>query len=204
MLGTKSADPDIVREYIASKRPEGIDESEVEAVERLGLEEELARATTVFSRNAAGEPFIYDYQVIGFFKDACGALRRAPGTLSSGLKAYKKIIDGLIFVQPREVVARLPEGGAVGWCQRPLRAQTPQGERVALARSESLPIGTTFDLEIVLISATVKDGKDDEKKEKRIDLLEVIEEWLAYGQLHGLGQWRNSGKGRFAYEWLKA
>ena len=27
-------------------------------------------------------------------------------------------------------------------------------------------------------------------------------EWLDYGQLRGLGQWRNSGKGRFRYTLL--
>ena len=69
---------------------------------------------------------------------------------------------------------------------------------MALARSETLPVGTVFELEIVLVSAVVQNGK------KRQDLLEIVEEWLDYGQLHGLGQWRNSGKGRFAYEWLEA
>lgn len=28
----------------------------------------------------------------------------------------------------------------------------------------------------------------------------VVREWLDYGQLRGIGQWRNSGKGRFTYE----
>jgi hypothetical protein len=27
-----------------------------------------------------------------------------------------------------------------------------------------------------------------------------VEEWLDYGCLRGLGQWRNSGKGRFFWE----
>ena len=32
------------------------------------------------------------------------------------------------------------------------------------------------------------------------DLAEkLVREWLDYGKLRGLGQWRNSGKGRF--EW---
>ena len=29
------------------------------------------------------------------------------------------------------------------------------------------------------------------------DLVPVVLEWLAYGEFHGTGQWRNSGKGRF-------
>ena len=30
----------------------------------------------------------------------------------------------------------------------------------------------------------------------------VVREWLDYGELRGLGQWRNSGKGIFTYEIL--
>ena len=30
----------------------------------------------------------------------------------------------------------------------------------------------------------------------------AVREWLDYGQLRGLGQWRNSGKGRFTWEEL--
>lgn len=29
---------------------------------------------------------------------------------------------------------------------------------------------------------------------------ETVREWLDYGQLRGLFQWRNSGKGRFVWE----
>ena len=31
-------------------------------------------------------------------------------------------------------------------------------------------------------------------------LLPAVREWLDYGKLHGFGQWRNSGKGRFEWE----
>lgn len=30
----------------------------------------------------------------------------------------------------------------------------------------------------------------------------AVREWLDYGVLRGIGQWRNSGKGRFTYEVL--
>ncbi len=30
----------------------------------------------------------------------------------------------------------------------------------------------------------------------------LVREWLTYGRLRGLGQWRNSGKGRFTFEEL--
>lgn len=30
--------------------------------------------------------------------------------------------------------------------------------------------------------------------------MDAVREWLDYGMLRGLGQWRNSGKGRFTWE----
>lgn len=150
----------------------------------MGADEVTEKGTTVFPRNDDGEPVIWDYQLKGFMKDACGALRRVPGTLSSKCKAYKKVIDGTIFVKERSVPFQLPEGGEVGICERPLRADTPQGARVALARSETVPAGTKIRFTLVVMN------KSD---------WPLVQEWLDYGQFRGIGQWRNSGKGRF--EW---
>lgn len=182
LLGTASADPEIHARFVASKAPDAA--SIEEEVAALGAEAVEERATTVFPRDADGRPFVYDYQWKGFFKDACGMLRRATGSKSAGLRAYKKEIDGLVFVTPRQVPLVLPEGGAVGECQRPLRAQTAQGERVALAHSETVPVGTTQDFTVTVW---------------RDDLVPYVREWLAYGQARGLGQWRNSGKGRYVH-----
>lgn len=184
LLGTSPANPDLLREYIASKRPEGIDEAEVEAIPEV--EEELQKSMTVFPRDEADRPFLYDYQLKGFFKDACGCLRRVPGTHSAALKSYKKVIDGLLFVEPRRIIPAMPEGTGLGACERPLRAQTAQGERVSIARSETIPAGTVITFDVRLLGD---------------DLFECLDEWLAYGKLRGLGQWRNSGKGRFSGSW---
>ena len=108
------------------------------------------------------------------------------GTKSSGVKAYKKVIDGLIFPEPRMIPLSL--AGETGNCQRPLRAQTAQGERVSLANSEELPAGTSAEFSVRLL---------DEGHEP------LILEWLDCGKLRGLGQWRNSGKGRFTWEEMK-
>ena len=72
-------------------------------------------------------------------------------------------------------------------CQRPLRAQTAQGERVSLANSEEIPAGSSCQFEVLCM---------DDSHEA------AVMEWLEYGRLRGLGQWRNSGKGRFTYELL--
>ena len=135
-----------------------------------------------------GAPMLWDYQVKGFFKDACGSLRAVPKTESGKLKAYKKTIDGQIFVDERRIPLVLPEGGEIGIVERPLRAQTMQGERVALAKSESVPAGTTFAITVTMLNP---------------DLEDVVREWLDYGALRGIGQWRNSGMGRFKWEEVK-
>lgn len=179
LLGTWPANPNVAREYIASKSPDaGSIEDEVAA---LGAEAAADKAMTIFPRDAEGRPILYDYQVKGFFKDACGMLGRIGGKLT----AYKKIIDGLIFVSPRQIALTL--SGQMNECQRPLRAQTAQGERVSLANSEQIPAGSTCEFEVLCM--------DDAHAA-------AVMEWLDYGQLRGLGQWRNSGKGRFRYTLL--
>jgi hypothetical protein len=182
LLGTSPCNPDIYREYIASKRVDGVDSSDEEVAALPTVDEELQKSTTVFGRTPDGKPFLYDYQIKGFFKDACGALKRADDTESSKLKAYKKEIDGLVFVSPRVIVPTLPDGAGIGICQRPLRAQTAQGERISLARSETIPAGSVFTFVVEILSGKLEDA---------------IYEWFDYGRLRGLGQWRNSGKGRF-------
>ena len=106
-----------------------------------------------------------------------------PGTESSKIKAFKKEIDGLIFVVER--VIPITFEGEIGVCQRPLRAQTAQGERVALAISEAIPAGAVMEFTIRCLLDTH---------------MKAVKEWLNYGLLRGIGQWRNASKGRFTYE----
>ena len=180
VLGTASSNPEIHDEFIASKAPDAM--SREEEVAALGVEEVVEKSMTIFPKQD-GKPFLYDYQIKGFFKDACGMLRKVKGSESSKVKAYKKEIDGLIFVEPR--IIPLVFEGEIGSCQRPLRASTAQGERIALANSETVPAGTTIEF-------TVKCFLDSDAS--------LVREWLDYGALRGIGQWRNSGKGKFTWE----
>lgn len=191
VLGTLPGSKDVYRDFIGRKSPDATTiEEEVAAV---GVEGVLESKKTVFPKLEDGTPFLYDYQIKGFFKNACSALQRvavkdengkktAPNE-SAKIKAFKKEIDGIIFPQPRKIP--LVFDGEIGECSRPLRAQTARGERVALALSESAPEGTTATFDILLLSD---------------DLLPAVLEWLDYGALNGLGQWHNGGKGRFTYE----
>lgn len=191
VLGTWPANPNVAREFIASKAP---DAATVEdGVAALGADAVADKGMTVFPRDPDGRPIFYDYQIKGFFKDSCGMLSRIGGKTETGKKkavnesgritAYKKTIDGLIFVEPRMIP--IVFDGEIGDCQRPLRAQTAQGERISLANSEEIPAGATCEFSVTLL---------DESHEK------AVLEWLDYGSMRGIGQWRNSGKGRFDYE----
>ena len=182
ILGTASANTEIHTDFIASKAPDA--PSMEEEIEAIGKEAVEAKAMTVFPKED-GVPFIWDYQIRGFFKDACGVLRKVGGSESSKIKAYKKEIDGLVFVNERKIPFIGISTSDIGECQRPLRGQTAQGERIALAHSETVPAGTTVEFTITCLKG---------------DLMKAVTEWLDYGKLRGLGQWRNSGKGRFTWE----
>lgn len=187
ILGTASANPDVYRDYIASNAPDAA--TMEEEVAALGADAVAEKQMTIFPKLDDGTPYFYDYQIKGFFKDTCGGLRKVKGTKSSGLKAFKKEIDKLIFPEPRRIPILAADGVKIRECQRPLRAQTAQGERVSLAISEEIPEGATCEFTVVMLS--------DEHED-------LVREWLDYGVFSGIGQWRNSGKGRFVWEELDA
>ena len=193
ILGTASNDKEIYSKFIASKSPDASTiEDEVAAV---GVDEFVEKGTTVFPKLEDGTPYLYDYQIKGFFKDTCKMLskltKKDPETgkkgkavnESSKITAYKSVIDGLIFVAPRKIPFKFD--GDISICQRPLRASTAQGERIALASSEEIPAGAEIEFQVLCMSD---------------DHLKAVIEWLDYGYFRGIGQWRNSSKGRFCYE----
>lgn len=180
MLGTSSADKKIHEEFIASKAPDA--PSREEEVAAIGTDAVVEKSKTIFPKED-GKPFVWDYQIKGFFKAACGFLQKMKGEKiakeSNKIKAYRKIIDGCIKPGPRKIFPEM--SGPMGDCQRPLRAQTAQGDRVALANSETIPAGSTLEFSVICPDQYVP----------------AVKEWLAFGVCSGLGQWRNSGKGRF-------
>ncbi len=194
MLGTSPANDQTYSDFIGKNAPDAATlEEEIAA---LGVDAVAEKGRTIFPRLEDGTPFLYDYQIKGFFKDSCGMLSRLTGKDESGkrkkpvnesgkITAYKKTIDGLIFPQPRKIP--IVFDGEMDDCQRPLRAQTAQGDRVALANSETVSLHSTFTFTINLLDKTLEPA---------------IRECLDYAELHGFGQWRNSGKGTAWWEEL--
>lgn len=180
-LGMMPTDKEIHENYIAGKAPDA--PSMADEIEAVGVEGVVEKTMTVFPKLEDGTPFFWDYQIRGFFKDAIGMLRRIPARKCAKVKNYKKVVDGLVFVNERKIPIHV--AGALGDCQRPLRADTPQGPRVALAHSETVPAGSWCEFTINLLDDTLEGA---------------VRECLDYGKLRGLAQWRNSGKGRFEWE----
>lgn len=224
-LGTGPSDKDLLSTFIASKAPDAA--SREEEIAALGEDTLVEKGTTLFYKGVfknngkkfidildrregyrftpedqdfERRPFFWNYQIRGMFKDSCGLLSRASYGESAGLKAYKKVIDGGIFVYPRRLAIDVApyyitdEGDFVPCdpnhlkvLQRPLRIQDKNGERTAIAASEVIPAGSRIKFCV---------GVTDTK------FMQAVYEWLNYGADHGLGAWRNSGKGIFRWREL--
>ena len=184
ILGSWPSDPEIAETYIASKAPDA--ETMAQQIENLGVDAVTDSRKTIFPRDKDGNPIIYDYQIRGFFKAAAKALYKLEGSKSSKIKAYKQTVDTKVFIVEEETPIIFD--GEIDTCQRPLRASTPQGDRVALAFSESIHKGAKIIFGIRMLDPSLED---------------VIYEWLDYGQYNGLGQWRNAGYGKFTWRKLE-
>ena len=224
-LGTGPSDKDLLSTFISSKAPDAA--SREEEIAALGEDTLVQKGTTMFYKgifrdngkkfidvldrregfNFSPEdhdfqkmPFFWNYQIRGMFKDSCGLLSRASYGESAGLKAYKKVIDGGVFVFPRRLAIKTApyyitdEGDfipcdptALQVLQRPLRIQDQKGERTAIAASEVVPAGSRIKFGVAVTDTKFMAG---------------VYEWLNYGSEHGLGAWRNSGKGIFRWREL--
>jgi hypothetical protein len=169
---------DVATEHIARKAGIELDEEE-----RLLLPDLLEKGTTVFHRLPGG-PALMNYHILGFLKEAGRVLN---GKAGGGVRNLRYKVSAYISVSPRVLPLHLPAGESLDYLERPLRADTPTGARVVVARSELAPEGTWLECGLEVI---------------RSDLtLEVLQDLLDYGYNHGLGQWRSSGAyGTFRYE----
>ena len=172
MLGTVPKNKEVYTNYIENKRPATNGEPETNTINEI---EE--KGWTGFHCDANGL-FLYDYVVKGFIRYAGNVLK---DTLK--VKNLRSKLTDYLFVQPRRVyVGKTKPDGVL---ERPLRAQTMQGPRVTLARSDYVCEGTEIDFTLLLLP----NNKDITE--------EILESILEYGQYQGLGQFRNGGYGRF-------
>lgn len=188
LLGSQPAKEEIRTEYIASKAPSPERGREEDAM----LPDLDSKGLTVFLRRPEDDALsMMDYHVIAFLKAACSVL-----AAENGIKQAASKVNTYVFAEPR-VIPVLRNGKPIidedSVLERPLRAQTMQGPRVALAASERVDDPWTIEFTLKLIA------NEGTPKSKAVSW-EALEAALDYGALRGLGQWRNGGWGRFAWE----
>jgi len=152
------------------------------------LEDRLETLTTTFHKDEAGKPIMWDYHLRGFLKSTGSTFNG-----EMGVSAIKSKIDQYLFVFPRRFPLVMPPGSVITFNERPLRADTAKGPRVALARSEQVPAGTMFECELRLLTP-------GGRKQKGALSEELVRFLLDYGEYSGMFQWRNASWGRFIYE----
>ena len=196
ILGTQPGNQAIHTTYVASKAPDA--EKMADEVAAIGADLVTEKTMTIFPRNAEGEEIFWAYQIRGFFKTTQQTLNRIYEKKKFPyMTAFKTKIDNLVFVKaPQDrwdgretgIIIHYPDGVEESYdCERPLRAETAQGPRVALAHSETCPEGSWIEMDILT---------------RADDLMEYVPEWLNSGIYYGISQWRNAGKGRFVWEQL--
>ena len=183
LLGTIPTNGDIFEKYIGA--PDTEESGHLPPEDEEAKEEKPELMVTGFYRDDEGHPALRDYHIKGFFKDAAGSLRRIPGNKTGYYSAYKKVVDGLIFPAPRYIPLLMPDGGEITYCDRPGRSSGPGGDRVFLMRSEQVPVGTSIHFSLTMLDEAMWDW---------------VRGLLDYGHYRGLGQWRNSGMGRFRWQ----
>jgi hypothetical protein len=172
----------IVEEFLQSKREFELEADEVKALE---YGEQLEKATTFFYRHPEETDVLVlkDHQVKGFLKKVGQTFNGKAGMPA----ALRNKIMTTVFVCPRWIP--ILDAGTPDFLERPLRAETVQGPRTALARSEMLLPGCRVHCEL-----HVKPGAISEK---------VLRALLEEGQYWGIGQWHNGGYGLFDYTLTK-
>lgn len=188
ILAAQAANPDVRREFIASKAA-SLAKGEEETA-RLPEENIDKKNLTVFLRDD-GKLCLSDYVIKGFLKEALGAIKSQIGIANCATK-----IDNYVLVEPAYLHI-MKNGEALdnpdGVLERPLRAMTMQGPRVSVTASEKVDAGWELEFDLTLLEnpATPK---------SRALTFEVIDAAMEYGSFKGLGQWRNAQNGRFTFE----
>lgn len=196
LLGGACNNPDVHAEYIAAKAETPAQAKE--EVEAITPDQVMERTKGVFPKDDEGL-FLWNYQMRGFFKENLGFLIDI-GEIDLSKWLYKRAVQGLVYVYPRRIRLLDKDGkpimAASEELSRPLRADTLQGPRVALATSEMLPPGTQlrYTIDLILTSNAKSKLKITE---------EMIEAVLAFASKSGFGQWRSAHFGRFDYELTK-
>jgi len=164
--------------------------------------ESLESGTSVFFRNADGDPVFRDFQIRGAFKDWMRGLKdvlskedvakKLAGKYITSVIGFKKLpapwVDRGVFVGPKDILIKLPEGGEMSMCKRIIRKENQKAPGTFSTNfkiSESVPAGSQFSFNLGILNDA------DEN---------LCLACLHYGFVRGVGEWRNGAKGTFTFE----
>jgi hypothetical protein len=190
LLGTIPKNPEIYKQYIETKRPDGgSDDVTIEQREDAGW--------TGFHSDEKGI-FLFEYMFKGFLKHWGNVLKD-----KLDVTALRSKIDDIVFISPRKVYPLREDGLIIrepdGVNERSIRVMTPMGPRVSLIRSDYLAPGAILNIQVEIIDVgdkAVKPGAPVKPGKVRITP-ELIRTLFENGKYAGLGQFRNGGYGRF-------
>jgi hypothetical protein len=157
------------------------------------------KGTTIFFWDTkTNKPCIGDHMIYGFLKAAAIAISRTlpekKGTVLNSASYTQSLINQHVRCEEQFLVfdkdIKRLENGEINCFQRSLRAMTAKGPRVSLAKSEVIEAGAS-------VNFTLKVIKNSEVTQN------VLEKLFSYGELSGIGQWRNAGYGQFKFEMTK-
>lgn len=187
LMGSQPANKELRTEFVASKAISPIIGEQEDAL-MPNIDE---KGLTVFLRGERGNLVMLNYMIRGYFKGALEAL-----IAQTGVKLPRGKVDRYLTVKPR--IIPIKKNGELVYepeyqCERPLRAETMQGPRVALTSSETVDAPWTLEFEVTLFPNTGT-------KSSNALTWDDVEMALDYGNYQGLGQWRNGGNGTFTWE----
>lgn len=167
---------------------------ELESLKQTFKELDIKGTTVFFWNKEQNMPCIGDHMIYGFLKASAEAIGRTlpkkNGTVLNSTSYTQSLINQHLraddaFITFNKDIQRNDDGSPY-FLQRSLRAMTAQGPRITLAKSEVVPAGASleFNLKVMKNSPLTEDA---------------LNTLFIYGQMTGLGQWRNSGKGSFIH-----
>lgn len=168
---------------------------ELKLLKETFKELDLTGMTVFFWDDEKNLPCIGDHMIYGYMKAASEAisrtLKKKNGTIMHSCAFTQSIINQHVrcaerFITFDEDIKR-EESGKPYYLQRSLRAMTARGPRISLAKSEVVEEGASLEF-------TLKILKNSPMEKKH------IEQIFSYGELSGIGQWRNAGYGQFKAE----
>ena len=186
LLGTIPKNTELFSKFVLSKYPDPDDKDDLDLASEKDMQKQEEKSTSILDGTGQTgfhtDPdgiYLLDYHIKGFLKESGNILKEI-----LKIKALRSKIDNFVFVKPRYIwLAEKPDGVL----ERSIRVNTARGPRVGLTKSDFVRRDTEIDIEIVLL---------DHKEIK----WSVIEQLLDYGQLKGIGQWRNGSWGSFIWK----